>query len=90
MRRLRAPLLCTQVIECELDIKLGHFNSKLEPVSGFPDKLQLAKTLNSSGDRDRVRVVNMTRRGQIIKFGQAVQVKNISPPSGTVLDERRT
>ena len=58
-------------------------------MTGFPDELLFAKTLNSPGKRGRVCGVNMTRRAQIIKSGQlsgqAVQVKEISPPFGTVL-----
>ena len=41
VRRLRVPPLSAQVIEGELDAKLGHF--LLEPVSGFPDGLLFAK-----------------------------------------------
>ena len=41
VKRLRVPPLSAQVIEGELDAKLGHF--LLEPVSGFPDGLLFAK-----------------------------------------------
>ena len=68
MRRLRVPPLSAQVIECELDAKLGHF--LLEPVSGIPDRLLFARSLNSPGERGKICVVNMTRRGHIIKSGQ--------------------
>ena len=62
VRRLCVPPLSAQVIECELDAKLGHF--LLEPVSGFPDGLLFAKILNSPGERGKICVVNMRRRGQ--------------------------
>ena len=83
VRRLRVPPLSAQVIECALDAKLGHF--MLEPVSGFPDGILFAISLNSSGERGKICVVNMTRRGQIIKsnqlIGQAVQFDEVTLPS---------
>ena len=86
VRRLRVPPLSAQVIESELDAKLGHF--LLEPLSGFPDGLLFAKSLNSPGERGKICVVNMTRRGQIIKsgqlIGQAVKVDEVTPRSVTV------
>ena len=86
VKRLRVPPLSAQVIEGELDAKLGHF--LLEPLSGFSDGLLFAKSLNSPGERGKMCVVNMTRRGQIIKSGQligpAVKVDEVTPPSDTV------
>ena len=83
VKRLCVPPLSAQVIEGELDAKLGHF--LLEPLSRFPDGLLFAKSLNSPGERGKVCVINMTRCGQIIKsgqlIGQAVQV--VTPPSAT-------
>ena len=64
VKRLRVPPLSAQVIECELDAKLGHF--LLEPVSGFPHGLLFATSLNSPAEQGMICVVNMTRRGQII------------------------
>ena len=86
VKRLRVPPLSAQVIEGELDAKLGHF--LLEPLSGFPDGLLFAKSLNSPGERGKICVINMTRRGQIIKsgqlIGQAVKVDEVTPRSVTV------
>ena len=83
VKRLRVPPLSAQVIEGELDAKFGHF--LLEPLSAFPDGFLFAKSLNSSGERGKICVINMTRCGQIIKsgqlIGQAVQV--VTPPSVT-------
>ena len=81
VRRFRVPPLSAQVIECELDAKLGHF--LLEPMNGFPDWLLFAKSLNSPCEPGKICVVNMTRHGQIIKYdhliGQAVQVDEVPP-----------
>ena len=55
---------------------------------GFPEWLLFAKSLNSPGERGKICVVNMTRRGQIIKsgqlIGQAVKVDEVTPRSVTV------
>ena len=59
VRRLRVPPLSAQVIECALDAKLGHF--MLEPMSGFPDGILFAISLNSSGERGKICVVNVGR-----------------------------
>ena len=56
VRQLGVPPLSAQVIECELDAKLGRF--LLEPVRGFPDGLLFAKSLNSPGERGKICVVN--------------------------------
>ena len=77
--RLRRTPLSAQVIEGELDAKLGHF--LLDPLSGFPDGLLFAKSLNSPGERGKICVVNI-KSGQLI--GQAVQVDEVTPPSVTV------
>ena len=57
----------------------------LEPLSGFPDGLLFDESLNSPSERGKICVVNMMRRGQIIKscqrIGQAVQVDEVTPPS---------
>ena len=79
VKRLRVPPLSAQVIEGELDAKLGHF--LLDPLSGFPDGLLFAKSLNSPGERGKICVVNI-QSGQLI--GQAVQVDEVTPPSVAV------
>ena len=86
VRRLRVLPLSAQVIECELDAKLGHF--LLEPGASFRMDFLFGQSFNSSGKRGKFCVVNMTRRGQIIKsgqlIGQAVQVDEVTPPSVAV------